>query len=387
MDIKELQTTTAKITRPRPLLMAPLRRCGSHAIRLRLNLHPGFYAPYPLHIVDFMPLVPLYGDLTDDRNYFQLITDVVGLQAISMVKWPDVVFDPTDIFEALKNHPRSVHAVVGELLFEVGRRHNATVVMDKSLDSIHYADALTALWDDMLFLNVVRDPRAQVASMNRAIIHDFDSGLNAITWKNAHMAMDAVIQKWPERVLTVRYEDFLADQESVLRAICRFLGLDFLPSMLDVARSEEAQKISGMSALWESNCYPPIPANAVKFKQSLSMKEIEIIETVTGEWMDRYGYERMTAGKSPLTLDELTAARHVSEEKRRDAWINLSKNNYKDYVLRMARADYLHMVGERLQHRLAEPLKPRLPFPAVQRQPARAARGKPNARRALPALT
>jgi hypothetical protein len=42
--------------RPRALLMMPLRRCGSHALRLRLNFNIEFYSPYPLHIVDFMPL-------------------------------------------------------------------------------------------------------------------------------------------------------------------------------------------------------------------------------------------------------------------------------------------------------------------------------------------
>ena len=53
--------------RPRPVMMIPLRRCGSHALRLRLNLSPQFYSPYPLHLVDMMPLLPLYGDLRDDR--------------------------------------------------------------------------------------------------------------------------------------------------------------------------------------------------------------------------------------------------------------------------------------------------------------------------------
>ena len=79
--------------RPRPVLMIPLRRCGSHALRLRLNFNPQFYSPYPLHIVDFMPMVPLYGDLEDDRAYFRMVVDVVGLQAASMVKWSNVVFD------------------------------------------------------------------------------------------------------------------------------------------------------------------------------------------------------------------------------------------------------------------------------------------------------
>ncbi len=43
--------------RPQPVLLIPLRRCGSHALRLRLNFSPEFYSPYPLHIADFMPLV------------------------------------------------------------------------------------------------------------------------------------------------------------------------------------------------------------------------------------------------------------------------------------------------------------------------------------------
>ena len=51
-------TTDATPPRPLPLLMVPLRRCGSHALRLRLNVSPTFHSPYPLHIVDFMPLVP-----------------------------------------------------------------------------------------------------------------------------------------------------------------------------------------------------------------------------------------------------------------------------------------------------------------------------------------
>lgn len=30
-------TSVSRLNRPRPLLMIPLRRCGSHALRLRLN--------------------------------------------------------------------------------------------------------------------------------------------------------------------------------------------------------------------------------------------------------------------------------------------------------------------------------------------------------------
>ena len=340
------QTSTP--SHSRPVLMIPLRRCGSHALRLRLNFNPDFYAPYPLHIVDFMPLVELYGDLKDDRAYFHMVIDIIGMETASMVKWPDVVFDPVEVFEAIKDEPRSVHRVVWELLFRAGAKRGARVVMDKSLDSVHYADELMRLFPDILFLNVVRDPRAQVSSMNKAIIHDFDTLLNAMTWARAYEAGRKLATEHPERVLTIRYEDFVSNQETVIRKICGFFEIEFLPAMLDVSRSEEAQRISTMSALWESNKFAPISANVDKFKKSLTMDEIAVIETVTGEFMDYYGYERMTQGNVKITQRMLTSAGTRSDAKRKKAWEYLNKNDYHDYQLRRFRADYLRMVRERL---------------------------------------
>ncbi|EIP86036.1 hypothetical protein A33K_17126 [Burkholderia humptydooensis MSMB43] len=116
-------------------------------LRLRLNLNSQFYSPYPLH--------------------------VVGLQAASMVKCPGVAFDPVEIFDAVRHAPRSVHRIVWALPLRAGEREGARVVMDKSLDSVHYADALIA--------------------------------------------------RHPQRVLTIRYEDFLSDQAAHAAARMRVL--------------------------------------------------------------------------------------------------------------------------------------------------------------------
>ena len=328
--------------RPQPVLMIPLRRCGSHALRLRLNFSPDFYSPYPLHIVDLMPKLPLYGDLADDGNYFRLVADVVGLQAINIVKWPDISFDPAEIFEAIEGETRSIHRIVWELLLRAGERHRASVIMDKSLDSVHYAGELMALFPDMLFLNVVRDPRAQVASMNRAIIHDFDSTLNALTWEKAYRAARALAQLYPDRVLTVRYEDFLANQEQILRRICDFMGLRFLPEMLNIETSVEARQLSRRSDLWVSNFSAPILANKDKFRSLLGADEIEIIETVTRDHMAHYGYEFMTPAQAVIPDAEGLAARaRRSAEAGEQAWRDLARNNYRDYVVRRLRANYL----------------------------------------------
>ena len=335
--------------RPRPVLMIPLRRCGSHALRLRLNFSADFYSPYPLHIVDFMPIVPLYGNLQDDRAYFRLVGDVIGLQAASMVKWPGIVYDPVEIFEAIRHAPRSVHRVVGELLLRAAEQRGARVVMDKSLDSVHYADELMRLFPDMLFLNVVRDPRAQVASMNKAIIHDFDTLLNTHTWLEAHRAADAVLAAYPERALTIRYEDFLADEEAALRQICAFLGIEFVPGMLDVSRSAEARQFSRLSALWSSNCFAPIAAHADKYKKVLSTEEIALIETLTHDYMRRYGYERLTDASASISAGAFDAARLASDERRALAWQTLERTNFRDFALRRQRAEYLAAVRARME--------------------------------------
>ena len=334
--------------RPKPILMIPIRRCGSHALRLRLNFSPDFYSPYPLHIVDFMPLIDLYGDLSDDCTYFQLVIDLIGLQNATMVKWDNVALDPVIIFEAIKNRPRSPHSIAWEMLFQAGQKHQAKVVMDKSLDNVHYADELMSLFDDMLFLNVVRDPRAQINSINRAIIHDFDTLLNALTWVKAHDVAKALADKYPERVLTIKYEDFLVEQEAVLRKICQFLGIEFLESMLNISASQEASKIAVLSALWETNTSAPIPAYIDKFKKYLSTEEIEIIETITGDYMDYYGYEKMTKTPVKLTNQKIEEAQKRSQQNKQQAWIDLKLKDPRDYQLRQFRTNYINMLKQRL---------------------------------------
>jgi hypothetical protein len=334
--------------RPKPILMIPIRRCGSHALRLRLNFSPDFYSPYPLHIVDFMPLVELYGDLSDDYTYFQLAIDLIGLQNATMVKWENVALDPITIFQAVKERPRHVHSIAWEMLFQAGQQHNAKVVMDKSLDNVYYAEDLITLFDDMLFLNVVRDPRAQVCSINRAIIHDFDTLLNAQRWVQAYDKAQSLALKYPDKVLTIRYEDFLTNQEAVLRKICQFFGIEFLDSMLDISASKEAQSISTMSALWETNSCQPLPANIDKFKKSMSMEEIEIIETLAGDYMDYYGYEKMTPAKARIDNDTIAKAQERSELQKQQAWMDLKMKAPQDYQLRKFRATYLEMLKGRL---------------------------------------
>lgn len=326
---------------PRPLLMIPLRRCGSHAIRLRLSANPDFYSPYPLHLVDFMPLVQHYGDLNDDTNYFRLVTDYIGFANTSLVRWSDVDLDPVHIFNLIKDEKRSIHAVNWALLLSSGQRHGAKVSMSKSLDDVHYAEELMELMDNMLFLNVIRDPRDQVSSINSAIIYNYDTYLNTRLWYEAYSKALKLAKKYPDRVLTVRFEDFIDNQEAFLREVCKFINIEFMPEMLDVSKSSEASDLTHRSALWQSNLSAPIKANVGKFRKTLSMEEIELIETVCGNIMDQFGYERITKGKAVITDNMIYQATADDDANRKMAWQNLKSEAPQDYIMRKFRSDYL----------------------------------------------
>ena len=121
-------------------------------------------------------------------------------------------------------------------------------------------------------------------------------------WVRAQRAADRLNTAHPQRVLTVRFEDFVGQQERTLCTICRFIGIDFMPAMLDVSASTEAARLVRMSTLWVSNAFRPIPANKTKFRQSLSL--------------EGYGYECLATRSVQVTSEMQGQAALPSDDRR-----------------------------------------------------------------------
>jgi len=92
--------------------MIPLKARGSHALRFTLNFSPDFYSPYPLHLVDFMPLLRLYGDLKP-RQLFPARRRSRGPADRQAGEVADVVIDPVSLLKPSRT-PRKHHVVAWE---------------------------------------------------------------------------------------------------------------------------------------------------------------------------------------------------------------------------------------------------------------------------------
>ncbi|MFH0911148.1 MAG: sulfotransferase [Planctomycetota bacterium] len=166
---------------------------------------------------------------------------------------------------------------------------------------------LRAIFPDAVFLHMIRDGRAVVASHCERMRKDafrraFPLGNfpRPERWQDL-LALPLPVQfahQWvdvtryvkgtlaalypPERILEVRYEEFCARPREVLRAADRFAGLD-----PDRRRSEEIPEA--------------FPSQNFKWKGLLSAKEIREVEGILGESMRTWGYP-----ESPAPADSAT---------------------------------------------------------------------------------
>ena len=91
------------------------QRSGSNLLRLMLS-QAGIAAPHPPHLLSRMlPLVPSYGDLSNDDCWRQLVNDACELVERNPVPWSGTPrFDRLDI--AARCRERSLYAIFGALM-------------------------------------------------------------------------------------------------------------------------------------------------------------------------------------------------------------------------------------------------------------------------------
>jgi hypothetical protein len=90
-------------------------------------------------------------------------------------------------------------------------------------------------------------------------------------------------------IFTMRFEDLLVDAEARLRALCRFVGLDFHSSMLPGPGDRLPLGSTG-SSRGDRKWYPLRPDVNHPYLERLEPWMIDLITRGTGELADRWGY-------------------------------------------------------------------------------------------------
>jgi len=191
---------------------------------------------------------------------------------------------------------------VDKLLATARERHNpGGALILKNPELTMYFPELALLQPDAQFILVVRDPRDCVASMSVVAeranmagaplpmgeMADGIEGMAVLFLRYYANVISSELIQNPLRLLTVRYEDLVTNQQELLARISLWSGLDINPDAIQRSDAGDDGSIFGATLYGEK-----ISDNSIGgFAKRLSAEDIEIVEKTTHNFMQFYGYE------------------------------------------------------------------------------------------------
>lgn len=195
--------------------------------------------------------------------------------------------------------------------------------LEKTPGHVFHIDRIARAIPDSRFVVAVRDPRDILASKKvrraaiwsdkyreeerayKSLIKSYDPVWDALSWKAAARAGLAAQQAHPDRVMTIRYEDLVAEPAIVVERLCDFLRLDFEPAMLEIS----SRNLAGERLRQSPSSHDGISNDSVqRWRKALVLEEVALCQWLVRTDMERLGYARVpVAGRHKLATAPLVA--------------------------------------------------------------------------------
>ncbi|MBX2957688.1 MAG: sulfotransferase [Cyclobacteriaceae bacterium] len=267
------------------------QRSGSNLLRVMLNQLPEIYAPHPPHILKtFFPLLHLYGNLHDQENFTQLVSDVCDWVNNNPVTWEGAQLNWMDIQRLCKkNDLISIFHAIYELK---AKEFHAEFWCCKSMESVYYVDELEKSVNRPFYIYLYRDGRDVALSFKKAIVGPKHMYMLATKWRAEQELSLNFIKTIPEsRYISICYEDFIHEPDKVIHKLCSKLGIPFSDIVFDFFNSKESRKTANSGLMWKNVSNPIIQNNFNKFVKELTVDEIILFEYLAGDMLQGLGYQ------------------------------------------------------------------------------------------------
>jgi hypothetical protein len=273
-----------------PIYIIGTERSGSNLLRVILNTHSRISIPHPPHIMRyFSALTTGYGDLVDPDALGRLTDDVLHLIATHIYPWEVVIDRDQVVAEARPKSLLGVFAAIQDQhLASTGKARWGC----KSTFMVHHVDEAIERDPGARFIWLVRDPRDVAVSSRKSVFSPYHPMHTAALWVAQQAEALALEERLGSAMLRLRYEDLIADPDTEIRQVCRFLDEAFEPALLEYDLTRAARKGAGLSESWQNTGRPLLRHNAGKYKTGLTDAELASVEAVAGECMDALGYTR-----------------------------------------------------------------------------------------------
>ena len=250
-----------------------------------INQHPEIGVPQESHTYNhFYNIRHLYGDLAVRKNQELLLRDIVRFGDVRL--WSPAL----DIEDASRKiSGPGFAAVFDAMMTSWANSQGKSGWGEKTPSHIDFVDPILEHFPDIKLVHITRDPRDVCLSMIRARFGPKNYFAAATAWNKYLSKMTDLKERSTNRkIIEIRYEDLLADPESVLKILCTEIGVDYSDSMQDYYNDQHPYNTDATNL--ENLRKPLMTDNAGKWRREFSPQAIETIESITAAHMAHYGY-------------------------------------------------------------------------------------------------
>ena len=270
----------------RPIFVMGCQRSGTTLVSQLLSNHSRialYHESFFYHI--FYPERRYYGDLRRVRNLERLVTDLIRIIRLQRreITASRQIFDatPQEILNRIESS--SFEGAIAAVYQLYASRYKKERGGDKTPENFRYLNEIQQGFPNSPIVYLMRDPRDTILSSARQFKTSLERG--ALMWNDAFSTMTNA--KKP--VHLIRYEELVTEPERVLTELCRNLGGDYEPQMLNFFRRLPAA-FTG-SAEHSRLLDRPISNDSVGSFKKLPTDDIRKIESWCAEGMRTMEYE------------------------------------------------------------------------------------------------
>jgi hypothetical protein len=278
---------------PDPIFIVGFQRSGTTMLRLMLNAHPDIAIPHDSAELwrDYARKGAQFDDLRSPGDAVAMIDAL--LREPRIAAWQTDLPRERLIAEPL---PRTFPDIMRRFHEVFAQLHGKHHWGDKNTGTLGELDRLNAMFPTCRIIHLVRDGRdCALSHTSKEYIHGYANTLQvAIEWRRqVQLCHKMGAMRPPGRFLEIRYEDLLAEPERQLRRICDFIGVPYAGAMLQYHRAVDENVPAEKRGLWPLLDKPPLPANAYKWKTSMSRADRAVFERNAGDLLAELGYETL----------------------------------------------------------------------------------------------
>jgi len=223
-------------------------RSGTTLLAQMLNSHSRICVPDELQILFEVSGNGrrLYEVFSAGNNEDYLAADYIELVKNACPHKLDMYYDYRTFFERQDYPARSMEDLVCALYADIAATQNKDIFIEQTPWYGQRIEVLNELFPDAKYIHVIRDGRDVAISFSRSPWWHDDVYENLGRWDEEinKIIIDSKQYLNKGQMLEIRYEDIISDPELTLGEVCRHLGVDFDPNILDPDRYVDYSRYS-----------------------------------------------------------------------------------------------------------------------------------------------